>query len=304
MEENEQINLKKISTEQTNARSSIIDELDTAGILQVINEEDKLVALAVEQELPKITQAVDIIYTQIKNGGRLIYIGAGTSGRLGVLDASECPPTYGVNDDLIIGIIAGGDKALRKAQEGAEDSFTLATTDLKNINFNKNDVLVGIAASGRTPYVIGGLKYAKSLGAYTIGLCNSLTNKLEEFCHITIIPLVGPEVVTGSTRMKSGTSQKLVLNMLTTATMIKLGKTYGNLMVDVKASNAKLIERQINIVILVTQCSREQALETLKLANDNCKLAIFIILSGLDPLKAREVLEQNNGKLKKALRSL
>ncbi|MBS4535263.1 N-acetylmuramic acid 6-phosphate etherase [Clostridium sp. D2Q-14] len=294
-------NLDKLVTESVNEKTTNIDQLDTIGILKMINEEDRKVAKAVEKELPNISKAVDIISDRLKENGRLIYIGAGTSGRLGILDASECPPTFGVDSDMVIGLIAGGDKAIRDAVEGAEDSKEEAIKQLKGIAFNAKDVLVGIAASGRTPYVIGGLEYAKEIKVPTIAVtCNS-ASEISNIADISIAPVVGPEVISGSTRMKAGTAQKMVLNMLTTSTMVKLGKVYRNLMVDVQAKNLKLIERCKKIVMKVTEVDEDIATKYLEKTDYNVKLAIFIIKSGLELEKAKEVLNENDGHLSRAL---
>ena len=286
------LNLTRLVTEGSNPASMEIDRLETLGILQVINEEDKKVAYAVEQCLPQITDAVDIIYAAIRNGGRLIYIGAGTSGRLGVLDASECPPTYGVSPQLVQGVIAGGRIALTDAVEGAEDSVNDAIKDLEHLGFCDKDVLVGIAASGRTPYVVGAMDYAKhSVKSSTIAISCNPNSAISTFADVSITPIVGAEVVTGSSRMKAGTAQKLILNMLSTALMIKSGKVYGNLMVDVVPTNKKLIERQHNIVINATGCSRYQAEEALKRSDQNCKQAIVMVTRHCS---AEEALSQLN----------
>ncbi|MDF2612131.1 MAG: glucokinase regulatory-like protein, partial [Lachnospiraceae bacterium] len=244
--------LSSIKTEQKNKRTENIDMLDTPQILRLMNEEDKKVAFAVEKELDNIEKAVDIIYEKLTKGGRLIYCGCGTSGRLGIMDAVECPPTFGTDPELIQAIIAGGIKAIVKAVEGAEDDYNMGKEDLNAIQFTKQDVLVGIAASGRTPYVIGAVKYAKSIGAKTISITCNPGSELNSLTEVSIAPQTGAEVITGSTRLKSGTAQKLVLNMLSTSVMIKLGKVYGNLMVDLKATNEKLVERTVSIVTSVT----------------------------------------------------
>lgn len=295
------IDLKTLTTETRNENSSNIDMLSTLEMLKVINNEDKKVALAVEKELDKIALAVDRITESFKKGGRLIYIGAGTSGRLGILDASECPPTYGTDPSMVVGIIAGGEKAIFKAVENAEDSEELCLQDLKNINFNSNDFLVGIAASGRTPYVIGGLKYAKEIGSKSASISCNVASAMAKIADIAIELVVGAEVVTGSSRLKAGTSQKMVLNMLTTASMIKLGKVYGNLMVDVEATNAKLVERQTKIVMEATDCTREEAEQALSKCGRHCKTAIFMVLTGNNEIEAKTILEKNNGYIRKAL---
>ena len=295
------INLSAMVTENRNNASENIDCASTIEILQIINNEDKQVALAVEKQLTYIANAVDAISNAFLNHGRLIYLGAGTSGRLGILDASECPPTYGTPPEQVIGLIAGGKPAIFKAVENAEDSPELAINDLKHINFSAKDILVGIAASGRTPYVIGGMQYAKSLGATVVSLCCNPNAPMINLANIAITPIVGAEVITGSSRMKAGTAQKLVLNMLTTASMIKIGKVYGNLMVDVEATNAKLVERQISIVMQATDCNRDTAITTLNQCNQHCKTAILMILAGLTAQQAKTKLEQNNGFIRKAL---
>ncbi|PAS12554.1 N-acetylmuramic acid 6-phosphate etherase, partial [Vibrio cholerae] len=251
--------LSHLVSEGRNPDTMDIDLLSSQEIVERLNQQDKQVPLAVEAVLPQIAQAVDKITAAFKQGGRLIYLGAGTSGRLGVLDASECPPTFGVSDQMVIGLIAGGKEAMFTAQEGAEDNATLGAHDLQQIDFSSKDVLVGIAASGRTPYVIGALEYANDLGATTIALSCNPDSPIAEIAQIAISPVVGPEALTGSTRLKSGTAQKLVLNMLTTASMIRLGKSYQNLMVDVRATNRKLIARAVRIVMQATDCQREEA---------------------------------------------
>ena len=296
------LDLQKISTERRNPASAHIDELSTLDMVKIVNDEDKKVALAVEKILPEIAKAVDTITDRLSKGGRLFYLGAGTSGRLGILDASECPPTYGVEPELVQGVIAGGVPAIFKAQEGAEDDIDLAAKDLAERGFGADDVLVGIAASGRTPYVIGGLKYARKLGAATIALACSANAVIAEFADIALLPVTGAEVVTGSTRMKAGTAQKLVLNMLSTVTMIKLGKVYGNLMVDVKTSNKKLEERAKNIVMEATGCSREESIAALEKAQGNAKLAVYLHLTGADFATGQQALAAADGHLAVALK--
>ena len=298
------INLSVMITENRNNASENIDCASTLEILQIINNEDKQVALAVEKQLSYIANAVDAISDAFLNHGRLIYLGAGTSGRLGILDASECPPTYGTAPEQVVGLIAGGHPAIFKAVENAEDSPELAINDLKHINFSAKDILVGIAASGRTPYVIGGMQYAKSLGATVVSLCCNPNAPMINLANIAITPIVGAEVITGSSRMKAGTAQKLVLNMLTTASMIKIGKVYGNLMVDVEATNAKLVERQISIVMQATDCSRQTAITTLNQCNKHCKTAILMILARLTAEEATQKLLNNNGFIRKVINNL
>ncbi len=296
------INLEGIATERRNPYTMHIDQVSTIEMLKLINEEDKRVPLAIGQVLPQIAQAVDVIVEHIHQGGRLFYIGAGTSGRLGVVDASECPPTYGTEPELVQGIIAGGSAALLVAQEGAEDSPELCVHDLKERGFGQQDVLVGLAASGRTPYVVGGMEYANSLDAITISLTCAPGSPIEALARIPITVVTGPEVITGSTRMKAGTAQKLVLNMLSTATMIKLGKVYGNLMVDLKATNKKLEERSIRIVMEATGEDRSVAKKALADSQGHAKLAIFQLLSGLPRAEAAELLNQAEGYIAKALK--
>ena len=302
MAENLLQTLSTLITEQRNPNSMHVDSLSALDIVQLMNEEDKQVPLAIEKCLPQIAQAVECIVAAFQQGGRLVYIGAGTSGRLGVLDASECPPTFGVSPEMVKGIIAGGERALRHPIEGAEDSKTHAVVDLQTIQFSSKDVLVGIAASGRTPYVIGALEYAKSLGSVTVSIASNPNSAMANIVDIAIDTVVGPEVLTGSSRLKSGTAQKLVLNMLTTASMILMGKCYQNLMVDVQASNEKLKARAIRIVMQATDCDKTLAEETLKLADQNAKLAIMMILSGLDRAQAEALLEKHHGKLQLALK--
>ena len=302
MAENLLQTLSTLITEQRNPNSMHVDSLSALEIVQLMNEEDKQVPLAIEKCLPQIAQAVECIVAAFQQGGRLVYIGAGTSGRLGVLDASECPPTFGVSPEMVKGIIAGGERALRHPIEGAEDSKAQAVVDLQTIHFSSKDVLVGIAASGRTPYVIGALEYAKSLGSVTVSISSNPNSAMANIVDIAIDTVVGPEVLTGSSRLKSGTAQKLVLNMLTTASMILMGKCYQNLMVDVQASNEKLKTRAIRIVMQATDCDKALAEETLKQADQNAKLAIMMILSGLDRAQAEALLEKHQGKLQLALK--
>ncbi len=291
-------------TEQTNVASANIDELSTLDMLTVINQEDQKVALAVQTQLPYIAKAVDVIVAALQQGGRLIYMGAGTSGRLGVLDASECPPTYGTDLNQVIACIAGGDQALKSAIENAEDDSQAGGQDLQQLKLNEKDVVVGIAASGRTPYVIGGLQYAKSKQAKTIALACVENSAMSKIAEITIAPIVGAEVITGSSRMKSGTAQKLVLNMLSSGTMIKMGKVYGNLMIDVKASNEKLRQRQIKIVRSVTGTTEESAIKALMQSDHHCKTAILMLLANLSAEQAQQQLNRHHGFLRCALQEI
>ncbi|OXX70008.1 N-acetylmuramic acid 6-phosphate etherase [Vibrio sp. V03_P4A6T147] len=295
--------LSHLISEGRNPDTMDIDLLSAQEIVERLNQQDKHVPLAVEQVLPEIALAVDRITYAFKHGGRLIYIGAGTSGRLGVLDASECPPTFGVNDQMVIGLIAGGKEAMFSAKEGAEDCAELGIQDLKSIHFTDQDVVVGIAASGRTPYVIGALEYANDLGATTIALSCNPDSPIAELAQIAISPVVGPEALTGSTRLKSGTAQKLVLNMLTTASMIRLGKSYQNLMVDVKATNRKLIARAVRIVMQATDCERAEAEYLLAQSNNNVKVAILMHLTGLSYAEAMDKLTESDGFLRRAMES-
>lgn len=295
--------LAQMTTEQRNPCSLNIDCMTAIDIVQLINQEDLLVAKAVEKCLPHIAEAVEKIEHAFTNGGRLVYIGAGTSGRLGVLDASECPPTYGVPPEMVVGIIAGGERALRHPVEGAEDNYEQGKADLQVVDFCEKDVLVGIAASGRTPYVIGALEYANSLGAITVSIVSNAGCAMSQIADIAIETVVGAEVLTGSSRMKSGTAQKLVLNMLTTASMIRIGKCYQNLMVDVQASNEKLKARAVKIVMEATDCTKETAETTLLQAGNHAKLAILMILANVDKTQAEKMLSENQGKLRQALQS-
>ena len=290
-----QISINQLITESRNTASQNIDQLSTLDMLRVINQEDQKVSFAVQKVLPEIAKAVDLIACNFNQGGRLIYLGAGTSGRLGILDASECPPTFGTSSDQVIGLIAGGYEAILKAVENAEDNREAAICDLNNIRLNKKDVLVGIAASGRTPYVLSGIEYARKIGCSTIGISCNPNSQLAISSDIAITPIVGAEVITGSSRMKAGTAQKLVLNMLTTGAMIKTGKVFGNLMVDVVATNAKLVERQKNIVMQATQCERLEAETALQKANGECKVAIVMLLLNISADEAKIRLTQSNG---------
>ncbi|MFH8133078.1 N-acetylmuramic acid 6-phosphate etherase [Pantoea osteomyelitidis] len=296
------IDLSEMITEGRNAASQNIDELSTEAMLHVINEEDKKVAQAVEAILPQIAQAVDAIGAAFRRGGRLIYCGAGTSGRLGILDASECPPTFGTPRGQVVGLIAGGHRAILQAVENAEDNRAQGEQDLRDIDFSARDVLVGIAASGRTPYVLGALDYAKSLGATCAALTCNPNSEMAQRADIPLTPVVGPEVVTGSSRMKAGTAQKLVLNMLSTGAMIRSGKVYGNLMVDVEATNQKLVQRQINIVMQACGCDEAVAKQALAECEGHCKTAIVMVLAGLTTEEARVLLTQNSGFIRQALR--
>lgn len=295
------IDLTQLVTEGRNSASADIDTLPTLEMLQVINREDQKVAFAVEKTLPQVAQAVDAIVLAFQTGGRLIYMGAGTSGRLGILDASECPPTYGSHPDLVVGLIAGGHQAILKAVENAEDNTELGQDDLKHLQLTDKDVVVGIAASGRTPYVLGGMAYAKSVGATVVAIACNPQCAMQQQADIAIIPVVGAEVVTGSSRMKAGTAQKLILNMLTSGAMIRSGKVFGNLMVDVEATNAKLIQRQNNIVVEATGCNSDQAEQALNACQRHCKTAILMILADMNAEQATQKLAKHNGFIRAAL---
>ncbi len=293
--------LERLVSEDRNPRSMDIDLLPTVDVLRRINDEDQGVPAAVGKVIPQIAEAVDEIVKAFRKGARLVYIGAGTSGRLGVLDASECPPTFSVPEGMVVGLIAGGDHALRHAVEGAEDDPVQGRQDLMDIGLTADDVVVGIAVSGRTPYVIGALNYAKSLGAKTAALSCNPDSVIAAIADIAISPVVGPEILTGSTRLKSGTAQKLVLNMLTTASMIKIGKSYQNLMVDLHASNQKLVARAARIVMQATGCDIDEARRALDLTGNDVKLAILIVVTGMDVDAARTALSEAGGFLRKAI---
>ncbi|MBU2970460.1 N-acetylmuramic acid 6-phosphate etherase [Pseudoalteromonas sp. C2R02] len=293
--------LKSIATEGQNIDTLDIDLLDSLGVVTKINNEDQKVADAVKDILPEIAKAVDEIVIAFNNGGRLIYIGAGTSGRLGILDAVECRPTFSVSDDKVVGIIAGGQTAIQSAVEGAEDNTELGIQDLKDINLTSKDVLVGIAASGRTPYVISAMNYAKQINCSVVGVTCSPNQGVSDVADIAICAQVGPEVLTGSTRMKSGTAQKLILNTLSTASMIRIGKIYKNLMVDVSATNEKLNARAIRIVMQATECDFDTASTALINAQSNTKLAILNILTGVSIDEGAKLLEHSAGFLRKAI---
>ncbi len=293
--------LEHLTTEARNPASEDLDGLTAQQIVQLINSEDAKIAAAVAEQSDAIAQAIDVIADRLENGGRLIYVGAGTSGRLGVLDASECPPTFNTQPWQVVGVIAGGYTALTTAVEGAEDNAELCAQDLRKLNFSKGDVLVGIATSGRTPYVIGGLEYAQSVGAFTVGVSCNRDSKHDVHCDISIAVVVGPEVVSGSTRMKAGTATKMVLNMLSTGSMIRLGKTFGNLMVDLRASNTKLADRARRIVRAVTKLSPTESERLLSECNGEVKTAIVSYDRGVSADEARQLLTASHGHLRSAL---
>jgi N-acetylmuramic acid 6-phosphate etherase len=293
--------LEHLISEERNPNTMEIDLLPTAEVLRAINREDRSVPDAVGKVIAEITRAVDRIVDAFGKGGRLIYMGAGTSGRLGVLDAAECPPTFSAPGDMVVGLIAGGADALARATEGAEDDAEEGVAALKGIGLTQKDVVVGIAVSGRTPYVVGGLTYAKALGATTVALSCNRDSAIAHITDIAILPIVGPEVLAGSTRLKSGTAQKLVLNMLTTASMIRLGKCYQNLMVDLKPTNMKLKVRAARIVMLATGCAAEQAQEALRRTDNDVRLAILMTVTGMPIEQARLALQSAGGFLRKAI---
>lgn len=297
-------NLHNLTSESINENSSNIDKVSTKDMLKIINNEDKFVALAVEREIANIAIAVDKVYEALKNGGHLIYVGAGTSGRLGVLDASECPPTYGTPKELVQGFIAGGDTALRNAIEGAEDDYEGGKKLIEEIKVTSKDVVMGITASGSAKFVIGAIDKANEIGCFTIGLTNNKESNLKQSVKHYIAPIVGPEVIIGSTRMKSGTSQKLVLNMITTAAMIKLGKVYDNLMVDLRATNVKLVDRAKRIVSKATGMAYEETEKFLTEAEGHAKTAILMIKAGVDAKTAKETLTKCSDKLSEAIETL
>lgn len=300
----EKIDLSKIATEQRNPRTAEIDTVGTEDMLRIINDEDARVPGAVAAQLPAIASAVDGIVARIRDGGRLIYIGAGTSGRLGVLDASECPPTFNTPPGLVVGLIAGGDYALRHAVESVEDQPDAGARALLDINVSAKDTVVGIAASGRTPFVLGAMAHANEIGALTVGVTNTHDARLSEAVQIPIEVVTGPEVVTGSTRLKAGTSQKLVLNMLTTGAMIRLGKTYGNLMVDLQPTNEKLKVRAIGIVRDAAGITEEEAAAVLEHSGGDVKAAIVSSILGISPEDARARIDATGGRVRQAIGSI
>ncbi|MFS4084325.1 N-acetylmuramic acid 6-phosphate etherase [Aerococcus viridans] len=289
------VEINQLTTEKRNPNTMHLDQMSVGQVLELMNKEDQQVPEAIAEALGQIEAAVETIIQSLKAGGRLIYFGAGTSGRLGVLDAAECVPTFGVSPDLVVGLIAGGDKAMVEAVEGAEDSLTLAEEDFKKLNLNANDTVVGIAASGRTPYVIGGLQYAQSIGAKTVSIACNKEAKISGYAQIPIEVDCGPEILTGSTRLKAGTAQKLILNMLSTVSMIGIGKVYQNLMVDVQATNEKLEERSKRIIMAATECSYEEAASYFEAANHKVKVAIVMILTNLDATEASRKINAANG---------
>ncbi len=293
--------LDRLTTEQRNSASDNVDQLSSMEIVQLMNREDQSVPEAVGRESANIARAVDAIVEAMQSSGRLIYVGAGTSGRLAVLDASECPPTFNTDPEQVVGLIAGGHSALVRSIEGAEDFPKHGERDLKEIDLTAHDIVAGIATSGRTPYVIGGLAYARKLGCRTIGVACNVGSELESVVDIMICPVVGPEIVSGSTRMKAGTATKLVLNTLTTATMIRLGKTFGNLMVDLRATNSKLRDRSRRIVRMLAGVDDEQAQQLLDQCDGEVKTAIVVHRRRVDAHEARQILSRADGHLRKAI---
>lgn len=292
---------KRLETETRNSATYNLDRCSTLEILELINTEDQKVALVIKAILEKVSEAIDAADLKMQQGGRLIYFGAGTSGRLGVLDASECPPTFGVSPDLVVGLMAGGESAIIKAKEGAEDSFELAVEDLKKLELNENDVVVGLAASGRTPYVIGGLEYANSIGALTLAISCVNNAKISAYAKYPLEAVVGAEALTGSTRMKAGTAQKLLLNMLSTTLMIKKGKVYQNLMIDVQPTNEKLVARAHKIISQAANISLEEAISFFDNAKGNVKVAILMAITNLDAEACLALLANTNDNVTKII---
>ncbi len=295
--------IKNLTTEQRNPASMHIDTVSTVEMVKIMNEEDQKVALAVGNQDEQIARAIDEAANRYKKDGRLIYLGAGTSGRLGVLDAAELVPTYGIKPERAIGLIAGGPGAMYKAVEGAEDDTNLGAEDLKDLNLNSQDIVLGLAASGRTPYVIGGLEYANQIGAFTISIACVKDSEIGKHAKVAIEAVVGPEIVTGSTRMKSGTAQKMILNMISTGVMIRQGKVFENVMIDVMPTNSKLVDRASRIISAVTDATQEEALQTLKQAENNVPLAITMIKTESNKDEAQKLLEQYNGNVSEVIKN-
>lgn len=295
------MNLDRLTTERRNARSADLDTLPVTDLLLLVNDEDARVAPAVREAVPQIARAVEAVAAAFRAGGRLVYAGAGTSGRLGVLDSVECPPTFGTDPGQVVGLIAGGERAFVRAVEGAEDSGDLGAQDLAGIGFGPRDVLVGIAASGRTPYVIGALDHARAVGAVTVSIACNPGAAVSAHADVAIEVDAGPEVLTGSTRLKAGTAQKLVLNMISTAAMVQTGKVFGNLMVDVRPTNAKLLDRARRIVVEATGCDDATAEAALADADGHAKTAVVSVLAGCDAAQARDRLERAGGFVRDAL---
>lgn len=295
------MNFDRLETEQRNPNTENLDQLSTLELLAAMQREDEKVASAVKQALPQIASLVDMLAESLEQGGRLFYVGAGTSGRLGVLDAAECPPTFGTPPDLIQALMAGGEGAIFRAVEGVEDDGALGEADLQAKKLTAPDIVVGLAASGRTPYVVGALRYARENGCHTAAVACVRAAEVSKHADIFIYVPVGPEVITGSTRLKAGTAQKMVLNMISTATMVKLGKTYGNLMVDVQATNAKLMARVRRIVCEAAQVDAATADETIRLAGGSAKLAVVMLMGAMSAAAARQCLAKSRGSVRRAL---
>lgn len=295
------IDLTKLVTETRNPNTMDLDQMTPLELVSVMNQEDLNVVAGVKEVLPQVAQVIEWAVSSLEAGGRIVYFGAGTSGRLGVLDAVECPPTFGVSPDVVVGLIAGGEKAFVRAVEGAEDSLELCEEEFKKIGLNKNDIAIGIAASGRTPYVIGGLRYARSLGCKTVAIACNKGSEVGKEAELAIEPSCGPEVLTGSTRLKSGTAQKMILNMISTGSMVGVGKAYQNLMVDVQQTNKKLVVRAQNITMAATGCTREEAAQALDQADGNAKLAIVMLLTKMPVEEAKAKLEAAHGHVRGAL---
>ncbi|WP_164218234.1 N-acetylmuramic acid 6-phosphate etherase [Virgibacillus sp. YIM 98842] len=293
--------LFKLTTEQRNRNSMNLDQMSVGQMIKLINEEDKKVALAVEKVLPQVETAIEATHKALKKGGRIFYVGAGTSGRVGVMDASECPPTFMTSPDMVQTVMAGGNNAFFQAVEGSEDHEAKGETDVKDKGVTKKDVVFGITASGRTPYPIGALKYARKLGAYTVSLSCNDNSVISQFADCSIEVVVGPEILTGSTRMKAATAHKMILNMISTAVMVKLGKVYENLMVDVHASNYKLKERAKTNIMEITKVSYEKAEEVLKQTNHEVKPAIVMIEADVSVEEAKAAIDNNNGFVRRAI---
>lgn len=295
------LDLAKLSTETRNHATMDLDCMDPMEIASAMNQEDVHAVASVSEVLPQVAQAIEWATEALQTGGRIIYMGAGTSGRLGVLDAVECPPTFGVSPDVVVGLIAGGQGAFVRAVEGAEDNAALGADDLRGLGLVPHDVVIGLAASGRTPYVLGGLRYARELGCKTVAIACNRGSQIGAVAELAIEPVPGPEVVTGSTRLKAGTVQKLVLNMISTGSMVRTGKVYQNLMVDVQQTNEKLVTRAQNIVMAATECTRDEAIEALDQADGHVKTAVVMILAGLDARQAREALGRAQGHVREAI---
>lgn len=295
--------MKKLQTEERNPRSTILDTAPINEIAELMNQEDAFVPEAIMAELPRIVSLIEVVVDRLEKGGRLFYAGAGTSGRLGVLDAAECVPTFNTSPEMVQGLIAGGEKALLKAVEGAEDSEELGEKDLEDRDLSEKDIVIGIAASGGTPYVIGALNYANKVGAQTGSIANNPNSPISKLANFPIEVLTGPEVLTGSTRLKAGTAQKLVLNMISTISMVRLGKVFENLMVDVQPTNKKLIERSKKIIIEATDCTYETAEKFFNRSEGSVKLAIIQILTDTSFEESKQLLKQNDGRVRRAIKS-